>query len=69
MEPIRVVYIGVRLAEHGDRNGQVFYLVAIGALEFGQDERVPLHLAEDLSDADLLRFANVIGIVDLDRGD
>jgi hypothetical protein len=68
MQPIRVVHIGVQLAEHGDGNGQVLYLLAICRFEFGQDERVPVHPAEDLSDADRLRLADAVDIGDLDRG-
>src|SRR6516162_2326871 len=68
MEPIRVVHIGVQIAELGDGNGQVLYLLTACSLEFGQDESVPVHTAEDLSDADLLRLADAVDIGDLDRG-
>ena len=68
MQPIHVVHIGIELAEPGDGNGQVLYLLTICSLEFGQDERVPVHPAEDLSDADLLRLADAVDIGDLDRG-
>src|SRR6516165_2031308 len=68
MEPIRVVHSGVQIAEPGDGNRQVLYLLTICSLEFGQDERVPVHPAEDLSDADLLRLADAVDIGDLDRG-
>src|SRR6516165_8165838 len=68
MQPIRVVHIGVQIAEPGDGNGQVLYLLTIRGLEFGQDESVPVHPAEDLSDADLLRLADAVDIGDLDRG-
>src|SRR3954465_13266288 len=68
MEPTRVVHIGVQLAERGDWNGQVLYLLTIGILELGQDERIPVHPAEDLSDAALLQLAGAVDIGDLDRG-
>src|SRR5262249_35172295 len=68
MEPIRVVHSGVPIAEPGDGNGQVLYLLTICSLEFGQDESLPVHPAEDLSDADLLRRADAVDIGDLDRG-
>src|SRR3954451_24070927 len=68
MEPIRVVQIGVALAEQGDRNGQVVDLLTLGILELGQDERIPVHPAEDLPDADLLTLAGAVDIGDLDRG-
>ena len=67
MQPIHVVHIGIQIAEPGDCNGQVFYPLTICSLEFGQDERVPVHPAEDLSDADLLRLADAVDIGDLDR--
>ena len=68
MQPILVVHIGVQLAEQGDCNGQVLYLLTICSLEFGQDERFPVYPAEDLSDADLLTLADAVDIGDLDRG-
>ena len=68
MQPIRVVHIGVQIAEQGRCNGQVLYLLAICSFEFGQDERVPIHPAEDLADADLLRLAAAVDIGDFDRG-
>src|SRR3954454_11080550 len=68
MEPIRVVQLGVQIAEPGDGNGQVLYLLTICSLEFGQDESVPVHPTEDLADADLLRLAAAVDIGDLDRG-
>src|SRR6516225_5934971 len=68
MEPIRVVHIGVQVAEPGDGNGQVLYFLTICSLELGQDESVPVHPAKDLSDADLLRLADAVDIGDLDRG-
>ena len=68
MESIRVVHIGVPLVEQGDRNGQVLYLLTFCILEVGQDERIPVHPAEDLPDADLLTLAGAVDIGDLDRG-
>src|SRR6516164_2375916 len=68
MEPIRVVHIGVQIAELRDGNGQVLYLLTACSLELGQDESVPVHPAEDLSDADLLRLADSVDKGDLDRG-
>src|ERR1700722_18824206 len=68
MEPIRVVHIEVQLAKAGDCNGQVLYLLTICILELGQDERISVHPAEDLSDADLLTLADAVDIGNLDRG-
>jgi len=66
MESTRVVHVGVLLAEQGDFNGQVLYHLTICILELGQDERVPVHPAEKLSDADLVRLADVVHVGDLD---
>ena len=68
MESICVVPHRVPLAEHGDCNGQILYLLTLCILEVGQDERIPVHPAEDLSDADLLTLADAVDIGDLDRG-
>src|SRR5882724_10639866 len=68
MESTCVVHIGVLLAEQGDCNGQVLYLLTLCVLELGQDERIPVHPAEDLSDANLVTLADVVEIRDPDRG-
>src|SRR4051794_36665022 len=68
MESICVVHIGVPLVEQGDCNGQVLYRLAFGILEVGQDQRISVHPAEDLPDADLLPLAGAVDIGELDRG-
>src|SRR6202023_2572521 len=68
VESTRVVHIGVPIAERWDCNGQVLYLLTICILELGQDERIPVHAAEDLSDANHLKLAAAVDIGDLDRG-
>jgi hypothetical protein len=66
MESTCVVHIGVPLAEQRDCNGKVLYPLALCILELGQDKRIPVHPADDLSDADLLRLADAVDIGNLD---
>src|ERR1700739_794608 len=68
MESTCVVHIGVLHVEQGAWNGQGVYLLSFCILEVGHDERIPVHPAEDLSDADLLTLADAVDIGDLDRG-